>query len=252
MLQCACRHEGIRRVRFSRSIHAKIYMGQNWHLLKGRTSNFTMESSFTAVTFNILARSLGSSVIPWVINVSEHARNIVRKSRVVNPEFDIKTWLRTTAEPEYKKHFHRNFVSGDKESMRSMWSARLGCQADVPGILAHVHCVEPDTLQYPGQRSHSERDDKLLCPVPMVTASNLRGLLRKDISDVADELFEELVKDEPIFKWENRGPRIFQIVTRDAISEFLPVESPQKLSDIVTLCEVQNPRHLHAFYLYIQ
>ena len=80
-----------------------------------------METCFTAVTFNILARSLGSSVIPWVINVSEHARNIVRKSHVISPDFDIKTWLRTTAEPEYKKHFHRNFASGDKESMRSMW-----------------------------------------------------------------------------------------------------------------------------------
>ena len=208
-----------------------------------------MDTSFTAVTFNILARSLGSSVIPWVINVSEHARDIVRRSRVVKPEFDIKTWLRTTAEPEYKKHFHRNFASGNKECMRSMWSACIDRQSHVPAILASVLCVEPDKLQYPSasedsgaQRSLSDAGagHKLQGEAQRVTAISLRGLLRRDISDVADELYEEFVKDEPFFRWETRGPQIFQTVTKNATSNFHPAECSHKLSDIVTLCEVCN------------
>ena len=187
-----------------------------------------MDSTFTAVTFNILARSLGSSVIPWVLNVSDRARDIVRTSRKVPSDFDIKRWLKGTAEVEYKEHFHRNFASGDKESMRSMWSACVQRQDDVPAVLKFVECVEPDRLQYPGKR-----DDK-------ATATTLRGLLRKDIPDVADELFAELTKDEHIFRWEARGPRIFETATRRAVSEFFPGESSTKLSDIVTLCEVRN------------
>jgi hypothetical protein len=187
-----------------------------------------MDSTFTAVTFNILARSLGSSVIPWVLNVSNRARDIVGTSRDVPSDFDIKRWLRGTAEVEYKEHFHRNFASGDKESMRSMWSACVERQDEVPAVLKFVECVEADRLRYPGKR-----DDK-------ATATTLRGLLRRDIPDVADELFAELTKDEHIFRWETRGPRIFETATCSAVSEFFPGESSTKLSDIVTLCEVRK------------
>ncbi len=56
----------------------------------------TMKASFTAVTFNKFARSLGSSVIPWVLNISPEAQAIISRSKV-NPKLDIKDWLKRTA-----------------------------------------------------------------------------------------------------------------------------------------------------------
>jgi hypothetical protein len=206
-----------------------------------------MERTFTAVTFNILARSLGSSVIPWVLNVSDRAREIVRRS-MVNPDLDLKTWLKTVAEPEYKRHFHRNFASGNKECMRSMWSACVERQDDVPIILRSVRCEQPNRLAYPDQPDGESAFPREQSALRFQTATNLKGLLQRDISDVADSLFQELTKDEPVFMWEARGPRIFEIATRDAVLGFFPEERLTVFSDIVTLCEVQK---IGRFFVFI-
>lgn len=196
-----------------------------------------MKASFTAVTFNIFARSLGSSVIPWVLNISPEAQAIISRSKV-NPKLDIKDWLKRTATIEYKQHFHRNFASGDKELMRGVWSARIDSREDVPLGLPFVTCVKPDELQYPGKIEAAGSAASAICESQ--TAITFRGLLRRDIPDVADELFNEFVSNEEFFKWENRGPEIFEIATKRAISELLPEESCPMLSDLVTLCEVET------------
>ena len=184
-----------------------------------------MSANFTAVTFNIFARSLGSSVIPWVLSVSPHAQTIVRS---FDAKFDVKAWVKDAATKAYKLHFHRNFASGDKETMRSMWSACIESQEDVPPILHAVKVVAPDTLCYKVDG----------CEHIAVT---LRGLLRQQLPAVADELFKEFVKDERFFMWEARGPLIFETATKLAISELAPGQSSQQFSDIVTLCEVGYP-----------
>jgi hypothetical protein len=192
-----------------------------------------MKATFTAVTFNIFARSLGSSVIPWVLNISPEAQAIIRRSKV-NPKLDVKDWLKRSATTEYKEHFHRNFASGDKELMRSVWSARIDSQDDVPLGLPFVTCVKPDELQYPGKITAAATG--AICESQ--TGITFRGLLRREIPDVADELFNEFGRNEEFFKWENRGPDIFETATKRAILELHPLESCPKLSDLVTLCEV--------------
>ena len=182
----------------------------------------TMSASFTAVTYNMFARSLGSSVIPWVLSVSPQAQAIARS---VDATFDVKAWVKDVATKAYKLHFHRNFVSGDKESMRSMWSACVDSQSDVPPILHAVKAVAPDTLCYKVDgREH--------------LAITLRGLLRQQLPAVADELFKEFIKDERFFMWEARGPLIFETATKFAVSELVPAQKSQEFSDIVTFCEV--------------
>ncbi len=193
-----------------------------------------MTSRFTAVTYNIFARSLGSSVIPWVLTVSHEAQALVDRAK---PGFNIKEWVKQVATPHYKEHFHRNHASGDKDTMRHMWSAAIDGQEHVPKCLKSVICTVPDALQYPA-------DDASSSGPALKVGVTLRGLLRREFDrDVADELFDDLTQNEEFFLWENRGPEIFETVTTRAIAELLPPSSSQQLSDIVTLLEVIEPSH---------
>jgi hypothetical protein len=193
-----------------------------------------MSSRFTAVTYNIFARSLGSSVIPWVLTVSHEAQVLVER---VKPDFKFKEWVKSVATPEYKKHFHRNYASGDKEAMRSMWSATIDRQEQVPICLKSVKCVGPDELQYPFEEPTNE-----VFSSEFHVAVTLRGLLRREFDrDIADQLFNELIQKEEFFLWENRGPEIFEIVTKRSIAELFPSAMSQNFSDLVALLEVLGP-----------
>jgi hypothetical protein len=196
------------------------------------TKKSPMSSRFTAVTYNILARSLGSSVIPWVLTVSHEAQALVDR---VRPGFKIKEWVKSVATAEYKRHFHRNHASGDKDTMRSMWSAAIDRQEQVPMCLKSVACVGPDTLQYPVGDVPAEETYSSELHV----AVTLRGLLRREFDrDVADQLFKELVQNEEYFLWENRGPEIFETVTSRSIAELFPGARSENSSDLITLLEV--------------
>lgn len=202
-----------------------------------------MSSRFTAVTYNIFARSLGSSVIPWVLTVSGEAQALVDCAK---PGFDIKEWVKRVATPHYKEHFHRNHSSGDKDAMRHMWSAAIDRQEQVPTCLKSVTCTEPDSLHYPADVASSSGS-------ALKVGVTLRGLLRREFDrDVADVLFNDLTQNEEFFSWENRGPEIFKTVTTRAVAELLPESSSQQLSDIVTLLEVWSPHFAHAFHMHFE
>ena len=85
--------------------------------------------SFRVLTYNILARSLGSNTIPWVLNVSPQTR--ARIEDKTGEAFG--TWRRTAVDEEYKRHWHKNFHSGDYAAMRALWGCRgLGRTATSP------------------------------------------------------------------------------------------------------------------------
>jgi hypothetical protein len=204
-----------------------------------------MSSRFTVVTYNMFARSLGSSVIPWVLTVPPEAHALVERFK---PDFNIKDWVKSVAAPEYKRHFHRNHASGDKDTMRGMWSATIDSQEQVPMCLKYVTCIGPDALQYPGERPAEEAYSSEL-----QVALTLRGLLRREFDrDVADLLFTELVRNEEFFLWENRGPEIFELITRRSVAELFPMTRSQTLSDLITLLEVLSPHRARAFCWYPQ
>ena len=73
--------------------------------------------SFRVLTYNILARSLGSNTIPWVLNVSPQTR--ARIEDKTGEAFG--TWRRTAVDEEYKRHWHKNFHSGDYAAMRALY-----------------------------------------------------------------------------------------------------------------------------------
>lgn len=151
----------------------------------------------------------------------------------VKPDFKFKEWVKSVATPEYKKHFHRNYASGDKEAMRSMWSATIDRQEQVPICLKSVKCVGPDELQYPFEEPTNE-----VFSSEFHVAVTLRGLLRREFDrDIADQLFNELIQKEEFFLWENRGPEIFEIVTKRSIAELFPSAMSQNFSDLVALLE---------------
>ena len=77
--------------------------------------------SFRVLTYNILARSLGSNTIPWVLNVSPQTR--ARIEDKTGEAFG--TWRRTAVDEEYKRHWHKNFHSGDYAAMRALWGAEF-------------------------------------------------------------------------------------------------------------------------------
>ena len=73
--------------------------------------------SFRVLTYNILARSLGSNTIPWVLNVSPQTR--ARIEDKTGEAFGA--WRKTNVDEEYKRHWHKNFHSGDYAAMRALW-----------------------------------------------------------------------------------------------------------------------------------
>ena len=156
--------------------------------------------SFTALTYNILARSLGSNTIPWCIAIDAAFRERVEAATSTK----WSAFKSATLTPEYKAHFHKNFAAGEYTAMRAFWAARkCASAADLPASLPHLRFVAEDTVAYTADGA--ER-----------VATTLRGLLRQNLPEsLALELFSHIVAaEEAVYAWAVRGPRLFSEVTR--------------------------------------
>ena len=163
--------------------------------------------SFIVLTYNILAKSLGSNCIPWMMEVSLELRS--RVQALIRPR-TWDEWRREALEPAYKLHFHKNLLSGDYTTMRELWGARhCRSPADLPSSLTNVRWVAEDTIEYSGDG------------MPAKQALTLRGVLRRELAAdpaLALELFDHVVsKEERVLAWHVRGPRIFNTVMEAAM-----------------------------------
>lgn len=152
--------------------------------------------AFSALTYNILARSLGSNCIPWVMCLSQDTR--ARIEATTGRAF--LDWRRDAVDNEYTRHWHKNFESGDYAGMRKLWSAaRLASAEDVPASLGGVAFAGEDTVAYGG-----------------ATARTLRGCLRASLGDAEGAaLYDEVARDEAaVYDWAARGPRVLAVAAR--------------------------------------
>ena len=150
--------------------------------------------SFRVLTYNILARSLGSNTIPWVLNVSPQTR--ARIEDKTGQAFN--NWRRTAVDEEYKRHWHKNFHSGDYAAMRALWGCRvLRSDSDIPEKLSGLKFESEDKVLY------------VKGGLPTV-ATTLRGVLRRSLGEAEGlRLFAEVSeKDSTIYDWAARGPRV--------------------------------------------
>lgn len=165
--------------------------------------------SFRVLTYNILARSLGSNTIPWVLNVSPQTKERIEAS--TGQPFHA--WRRSHVDDEYKRHWHKNFHSGDYAAMRALWGGRVvKSDGDIPAKLKGLKFDEEDKVMYV----------KGGLPVVAIT---LRGVLRRALGETEGlRLFAEISeKDATIYDWAARGPKVFDVCTAGA--------------DVVTLAE---------------
>ena len=165
--------------------------------------------SFRVLTYNILARSLGSNTIPWVLNVSPQTR--ARIEDKTGEAFN--NWRRANVDDEYKRHWHKNFHSGDYAAMRALWGCRvLRSDGDIPEKLSGLKFESEDKVLY------------VKGGLPTV-ATTLRGVLRRSLGEAEGlRLFAEVSEqDATVYDWAARGPRVFDVCTAN--------------NDIVALCE---------------
>ena len=78
-------------------------------------STLARTGEVTVVTYNILAKSLGSNCIPWVIEISSSLKDRVEAS--TNKKWN--DWRLDVLQTAYKAHFHKNDASGDYMAMRA-------------------------------------------------------------------------------------------------------------------------------------
>jgi hypothetical protein len=178
-------------------------------------------TSFTVLSYNILARSLGSVCIPWVLKISPP----LEKAVLDTTGAPFRDWIKTVALPAYKCHFHKNYASGDKDTMRQLWSAAIESAADIPeSLLAVVNFISADTVSYTTEGQSSP-----------VVATTFRGLLKRHLPPtLGNDIYEQLMETERHFMWPNRGPRIFRTI--NACADVLPAGGCS-MADIVTLYE---------------
>lgn len=160
-------------------------------------------SSFVVLSYNILAESLGSNCIPWVMTASA---NFIRETEAATGQAWA-AWKQAHLMQTYAGHFHKNIAIGDYLAMRGLWSAR-SCKDDSdipPQLRKSLKVLGEDSLAYTdssGKECHVE---------------TLRGLLRRLLpgDDLGCRLFEHLIElQEEVFDWTVRGPRLFREITR--------------------------------------
>lgn len=153
--------------------------------------------AFSVLSYNILARSLGSSCIPWVIQCPDEMDALV----LSETGKELRAWIRDEFSPAYLKFFHRNYESGDKDEMRALWSSALESAADIPASLTRVEYVAPDVVlvPLPGSGEPSE-------------AMTMRGLLRKHVPKSANVVYASLMEAERFRRWQHRGPLIYNTI----------------------------------------
>eukprot|EP00854_Cymbomonas_tetramitiformis_P025049 gene25049-30561_t len=164
-------------------------------LAKGSTGRGV---DFTALSYNILAKSLGSNCIPWVMALRDSS---LGKEVEAATGQRWEAWKDSTLSPPYKAHFHKNYASGDYHLMREFWAApRLQSAEDIPSTLSGLRYAGEDAVSYSAESTE-------------VTCYTLRGVILRalpDHRDLALRLVADLLAaEETIFKWATRGPRIF-------------------------------------------
>ena len=162
---------------------------------------------FSVCTYNMLAKSLGTSTIPWVLNASP---NIQKRIEDNTPFPSFKEWVDNVLKPEYMQHFHKNFDSGNYSVMRSFWGApKCESAGDIPKELDGLTFLEEDTVAYQQQQQQQQQPKGTT-----VHAMTMRGIARKNLpTDLFQDFFSEIsTKEESIYSWQVRGPRIFETI----------------------------------------
>ncbi|CAJ1944451.1 unnamed protein product [Cylindrotheca closterium] len=156
---------------------------------------------FTVTTYNMLARSLGTNTIPWVMDVSP---SIQRRIEQASSYDTFSKWVDNVLMPEYLQHFHKNFASGNYAAMRKFWGVP-NCQSanDIPKELKGLKWIDEDRVSY--TKSENSKETQHI-------ATTMRGTCRKALpNDLFDSFFNEVIsKEEGVYSWDTRGPRIFQ------------------------------------------
>jgi endonuclease/exonuclease/phosphatase family metal-dependent hydrolase len=185
-------------------------------------------NGFGIVTYNVLAKSLGTNMIPWVMDVSPSIQKRILEQQQQQqqayssntnkyPSFD--RWVDARLKPEYMTHFHKNFDSGNYARMREFWGCHhLTSAADIPEELNQLRFVDEDCVSYNTISQQGEESS--------VTARTLRGVAKEVLSGDDPNLFEDFLQDvigleERVFSWNVRGPRIFQTIfgVNDVVSK---------------------------------
>eukprot|EP00980_Cylindrotheca_fusiformis_P001633 scaffold368_cov125-Cylindrotheca_fusiformis.AAC.11 len=181
----------------------------------------------------MLAKSLGTNTIPWVMNVSPSIRQRIEE---VTTHHSFQQWVDKTLKPEYMQHFHKNFVSGDYSQMRSFWGAP-SCQSphDIPEELNGLTWVREDVVAYTADDGSQSKQE----------ATTLRGVSKLTLpKEVFQDFFDEIVsKEQGIYSWSVRGPRIF-----DKISCEKPdIISIQEYDCHDVVADYRGPGHFESF-----
>jgi len=185
--------------------------------------------TFMIVSYNILAESLSMSTIPWVLSLSKEM-----ESKVDATLPNGKTWAslkKCQIADEYKKHWHKNFASGDYKRMRKLWGhGEFQGPSCIPSSCQGLSFVDSDTVAYGDTR-----------------AKTLRGVLREHLPpDLASEVFQDIVRREnAVYCWDVRGPRIFQQLTQRPweLTDGVRVERP----DVICLQEYDVHRSVASY-----
>ena len=146
-------------------------------------SSSSTTTTFTALTYNIFAQSLGSNTIPWVMTIDDtwvakvdaHCRKQQQQQQQQSTtsaaaDAAAQTCPAGWAEVAqalgkgYTAHFHKNLRTQRDTTayrhMRALWGARtLASQADVPDALDRTAFVEEWTVAYPAEEYSAGEDD---------------------------------------------------------------------------------------------
>ncbi|KAL3942189.1 MAG: hypothetical protein SGBAC_003568 [Bacillariaceae sp.] len=154
----------------------------------------------------MLARSLGTNTIPWVMDVSP---SIQRQIEQTSSYDTFSEWVDNVLKPEYMRHFHKNFASGNYAAMRRFWGAPT-CQSanDIPKELKGLKWIDEDRVSYTTSQNSTETQH---------IATTMRGTCKKALpNDLFDSFFSEVIsKEEGVYTWNTRGPRIFETILRN-------------------------------------
>lgn len=171
-----------------------------------RTYKFMKSHEFTITTYNMLARSLGTNTIPWVMDVSLTTQRRIQEASSYGT---FSGWVDNVLKPEYMQHFHKNFASGNYAVMRKFWGAQT-CQAarDIPNELSGLEWIDEDVVAYTTTQNSTETEH---------VATTMRGICKKTLpEDLFRSFFNEIIsKEENVYTWNTRGPRIFETVLRN-------------------------------------
>ena len=149
-------------------------------------SSSSTTTTFTALTYNIFAQSLGSNTIPWVMTIDDtwvakvdaHCRKQQQQQQQQQQQSTTSAAADAAAQTcpagwaevaqalgkGYTAHFHKNLRTQRDTTayrhMRTLWGARtLASQADVPDALDRTAFVEEWTVAYPAEEYSAGEDD---------------------------------------------------------------------------------------------